>query len=203
MYDGKILGRGHTGKSATAHGGKRSNRCRACRATERAARCWSQVPEIEHFDVSASEGEFQRCTLTPRDGLDLRPMIFALALRHGWVLRELTRQPPFAGRYLRAGNKAKRRGRILMQIFFDAHAPGTGCVLRFHHRLHHHRSSDIFDRVKLRGADDEPRQRSVADAGDGIVLPDLLFLAHRAAGHSSHHHAIVRAGKNFPARLKH
>jgi ABC-2 type transport system ATP-binding protein len=53
--------------------------------------CLSQVPEIEHFTVSAGEGEFQHCTLTPRDGLDLRSIIFTLALQHGWVLRELTR----------------------------------------------------------------------------------------------------------------
>ena len=52
--------------------------------------CFSQIPEIEQFDVSACEGEFQRCVLTPRDGLDLRPLIFALARDRGWVLRELT-----------------------------------------------------------------------------------------------------------------
>ena len=32
-----------------------------------------------------------RCALTPRDGLDLRPQIFALARQRGWPLRELTR----------------------------------------------------------------------------------------------------------------
>ena len=53
--------------------------------------CFSQIPEIELFDVSAGEGEFQRCVLTPRDGLDLRPVIFALARDRGWVVRELTR----------------------------------------------------------------------------------------------------------------
>ena len=52
---------------------------------------FSQLPGVEQFDVSASEGEFQRCALTPRDGYDLRPAIFALALERGWVLRELTR----------------------------------------------------------------------------------------------------------------
>jgi len=51
----------------------------------------SQLPGVEQFDVSASEGEFQRCALTPRDGHDLRPAIFALARERGWVLRELTR----------------------------------------------------------------------------------------------------------------
>jgi ABC-2 type transport system ATP-binding protein len=53
--------------------------------------CFSQMPEIEQFDVSAGEGEFQRCVLTPRDGLDLRPVVFALARDRGWVIRELTR----------------------------------------------------------------------------------------------------------------
>src|ERR1017187_5097297 len=53
--------------------------------------CFSQIPEIEQFDVSAGEGEFQRCALTPRDGLDLRPIVFALARDRGWVVRELTR----------------------------------------------------------------------------------------------------------------
>jgi ABC-2 type transport system ATP-binding protein len=52
---------------------------------------WSQMPGIEQFDVSPSEGEFQRCALTPRDGYDLRPAIFALVVERGWILRELTR----------------------------------------------------------------------------------------------------------------
>src|SRR5438552_2490420 len=55
------------------------------------AECWSQMPEIEQFDVSPSIGTYFRCALTPRNGLDLRPRIFALALERGWLLRELTR----------------------------------------------------------------------------------------------------------------
>ena len=53
--------------------------------------CWAQMAEIEQFDVSPTEGEYFRCALTPRDGLDLRPHIFALARERGWYLRELTR----------------------------------------------------------------------------------------------------------------
>ena len=49
------------------------------------------MAEIEQFDVSPSEGEYFRCALTPRDGLDLRPQIFLLARDRGWSLRELTR----------------------------------------------------------------------------------------------------------------
>ena len=52
---------------------------------------WAQMPGVEQFDVSPSEGNFQRCALTPRDGYDLRPAIFAVALERGWILRELTR----------------------------------------------------------------------------------------------------------------
>jgi ABC-2 type transport system ATP-binding protein len=51
----------------------------------------SQIQGIESVDVSATDGEFQRCALTPRNGYDLRPAIFALVLQRGWVLRELTR----------------------------------------------------------------------------------------------------------------
>jgi ABC-2 type transport system ATP-binding protein len=51
----------------------------------------SQIQGIESVDVSASDGEFQRCALTPRNGYDLRPAIFALVTQRGWVLRELTR----------------------------------------------------------------------------------------------------------------
>jgi ABC-2 type transport system ATP-binding protein len=53
--------------------------------------CWSQMPGVEQFEVSPGEGGFQRCTLTPRDGYDLRPAIFTVARERGWVLRELTR----------------------------------------------------------------------------------------------------------------
>jgi ABC-2 type transport system ATP-binding protein len=53
--------------------------------------CWAQMAEIEQFDVSPSEGEYFRCALTPRDGVDLRPHVFALARERGWSLRELTR----------------------------------------------------------------------------------------------------------------
>jgi ABC-2 type transport system ATP-binding protein len=53
--------------------------------------CWAQVAEIEHYDVSPADGEFFRCALTPRDGIDLRPYVFALVRERGWYLRELTR----------------------------------------------------------------------------------------------------------------
>jgi ABC-2 type transport system ATP-binding protein len=53
--------------------------------------CWSLMPEIEQFNVSPAEGDYQRCALTPRAGHDLRPQIFSLVRERGWALRELTR----------------------------------------------------------------------------------------------------------------
>jgi ABC-2 type transport system ATP-binding protein len=53
--------------------------------------CWAQIAEIEFFDVSPAEGSYCRCALTPRNGLDLRPVIYDLARQRGWPLRELTR----------------------------------------------------------------------------------------------------------------
>ncbi len=51
----------------------------------------SQLPGIENIDISATDGEFQRCALIPRNGYDLRPAIFALAQERHWIVRELTR----------------------------------------------------------------------------------------------------------------
>lgn len=53
--------------------------------------CWEQMPEIEHFDISASDGDYLRCALTTVDGQDLRPAIFDLVTQRGWRMRELLR----------------------------------------------------------------------------------------------------------------
>jgi ABC-2 type transport system ATP-binding protein len=53
--------------------------------------CWAGIAEVAQFDVSPSDGGFHRCALTPRDGADLRPLVFMLARERKWLLRELTR----------------------------------------------------------------------------------------------------------------
>lgn len=53
--------------------------------------CWAQMAEVEHYDVSPVDGDFFRCALTPSNGSDIRPLIFAVARDRGWHLRELTR----------------------------------------------------------------------------------------------------------------
>jgi ABC-2 type transport system ATP-binding protein len=52
---------------------------------------WTEVETVLHVDVSAIDGEFSRCSLTPRDGIDLRPIVYDVARERGWRLRELTR----------------------------------------------------------------------------------------------------------------
>ena len=49
------------------------------------------VPEIERMDLSSAAGEYQRVSLTPRNGFDLRPIVYEQARQHAWPLRELTR----------------------------------------------------------------------------------------------------------------
>lgn len=53
--------------------------------------CWEEFGEIEHFDISPTEGDYHRCALTPANGLDLRPRIFSLVKDRGWTMRELSR----------------------------------------------------------------------------------------------------------------
>jgi ABC-2 type transport system ATP-binding protein len=52
---------------------------------------WAEVDTVLHVDVSAADGEYSRCSLTPRDGIDLRSVVYDVARERGWKLRELTR----------------------------------------------------------------------------------------------------------------
>ena len=53
--------------------------------------CWESVAEVEHFDLSASDGDYIRCAITSRPGVDLRLYIYLMACERGWPLRELSR----------------------------------------------------------------------------------------------------------------
>ena len=91
LRDGKILA-SDTAESlqkAMAEGRQIVAEIRAPPAELKA--CWETLPEIEYFDISPVDGEFHRCALTPRDGEDLRAVIFQTAKEKGWILRELSR----------------------------------------------------------------------------------------------------------------
>jgi len=53
--------------------------------------CWKEMELIEHYDIAPSEGEYHRCALTPRAGVDIRPLVFEKVRLHGWTMRELKR----------------------------------------------------------------------------------------------------------------
>jgi ABC-2 type transport system ATP-binding protein len=53
--------------------------------------CWDQMPDVQHYDLSPAEGEFVRCALIGRSGVDLRSQVFSTVCQHGWQLRELRR----------------------------------------------------------------------------------------------------------------
>ncbi|MGO8836070.1 MAG: ABC transporter ATP-binding protein [Limisphaerales bacterium] len=91
MYDGKILAADTPENLQRLMAGSSQIIAEIAAPAEELREVLSQMPGVEQFDVSASEGEFQRCALTPRDGYDLRPAIFALCVERGWILRELTR----------------------------------------------------------------------------------------------------------------
>ncbi len=49
------------------------------------------LPGIERLEVVEADGAYTRLALTPRDGEDLRPLVFEQVRQNGWKLRELTR----------------------------------------------------------------------------------------------------------------
>lgn len=91
MYEGQILAADTPENLQALMSGKGQVLAEIAAPLEALQQCWADMPEIEHFDISAAEGEYFRCALTPHNGLDLRPRIFALARERGWDLRELTR----------------------------------------------------------------------------------------------------------------
>jgi ABC-2 type transport system ATP-binding protein len=44
---------------------------------------WAEIDTILHVDVAAADGEYSRCSLTPRDGIDLRPVVYDVARQRG------------------------------------------------------------------------------------------------------------------------
>jgi ABC-2 type transport system ATP-binding protein len=91
MYEGKILAADTPDNLQGLMAGSGQIIAEISASAEELREHLAQLPEVVHFDVSAADGAFLRCTITPRDGLDLRPLIWLLARERGWVLRELTR----------------------------------------------------------------------------------------------------------------
>jgi ABC-2 type transport system ATP-binding protein len=91
MYDGRILAADSPENLQRLMSSKSQVIAEIAAPSAELEQCWADMPEVEEYDVSACEGEYFRCALTAKDGLDLRPRVFALAHQRGWPLRELTR----------------------------------------------------------------------------------------------------------------
>jgi ABC-2 type transport system ATP-binding protein len=91
MFEGKILAADTPDNLQRLMSGSGQVLAEIAAPLEELCNCWAQMAEIEHYDVSPADGLFFRCALTPRNGMDLRPYIFATARERGWNLRELTR----------------------------------------------------------------------------------------------------------------
>ncbi|HTR43493.1 MAG TPA: ABC transporter ATP-binding protein [Pseudomonadales bacterium] len=91
MYDGKILAADTPENLQRLMAGNSQIVAEIAAPAAELRDIFSQMQGIESVDVSASEGEFQRCALTPRNGYDLRAAVFTVARERGWILRELTR----------------------------------------------------------------------------------------------------------------
>lgn len=91
MFEGKILAADTPENLQQVMAGNSQVIAEIAAPAEALRLAFQDILEIEQFDVSAAEGEFMRCALTPREGFDLRPQIFELARSRGWALRELTR----------------------------------------------------------------------------------------------------------------
>ena len=55
---------------------------------------WEEMGEVTHYYLAPAAGEFRRCVLTVRDGVDLRPVIAGLAHEREWKIRELSESRP-------------------------------------------------------------------------------------------------------------
>jgi len=52
--------------------------------------CWEHTGEVSEYEVSAADGEYFRCALTPLPGVDLRPLVFDIVKSNDWNMRELS-----------------------------------------------------------------------------------------------------------------
>jgi ABC-2 type transport system ATP-binding protein len=91
MYEGKILAADSPQNLQRLMSGNNQVLAEIAAPAADLNEAWALMPEIEQYDVSAAEGDYFRCALTARDGIDLRPQIFQLAHQRGWPMRELTR----------------------------------------------------------------------------------------------------------------
>ncbi len=90
MHRGRVRAAGTTTDLQTALGDGHQVVAEILAPESELRECWDTLPEVSHYNVSASDGCYFRCALTPTNGADLRDRVFEEVLAHGWRLRELT-----------------------------------------------------------------------------------------------------------------
>ena len=92
MREGKVLA-DDTPENLEKGLGKNGQLIAEIAAPEAALKEWlDSAPEVQSYTISASGGEYLRCSMSVAGGADLRPRIFELAVQRSWKLRELTRR---------------------------------------------------------------------------------------------------------------
>jgi len=91
MYDGKILASDTPENLQRMMSGNSQIVAEIAAPVMSLRNCFSQMEDVDHYEIAAGDQEFHRCLLTPKEEKDLRPAIFAVAKERGWMVRELTR----------------------------------------------------------------------------------------------------------------
>jgi ABC-2 type transport system ATP-binding protein len=94
LHEGRILASDTPQNLQTIMSGGSQVTAEICAARTDLADFWSTMEGVTHFNLEAAEGDYIRCTLTGRAGVDLRPLVFETVCARGWKLRELTRSQP-------------------------------------------------------------------------------------------------------------
>ncbi len=55
---------------------------------------FDEMGEVTDYHLTSASGEYRRCVLTARNGVDLRPRVSELARSKNWALRELSESRP-------------------------------------------------------------------------------------------------------------
>ena len=197
MYDGKILAADTPDNLQRLMAGSSQIIAEIAAPPDELREALSQMPGIEQFDVSASEGEFQRCALTPRDGYGPASGDFRAGAGTRLDHARIDAQPPFARRHLRADDPADRGGGRRMKIFWTLarrelaafFCSITGYVIIAAVTF----LVGLSFVMLIRNLGSDP----FSDAGHGIVFQQLLVLGHCYSFDAGNYHAVVRAGKVF------
>lgn len=91
LHEGKILAADTTDNLQGSFGQNGTVVAEIAAPCHALTECWKELEFVDQFDVAPADGEFFRCTLTARPGIDIRPIIFERVRQNGWTLRELTR----------------------------------------------------------------------------------------------------------------